>query len=180
MTALHPSRAALSSDAPAVVSVVARSNTGKTTLIESLIPEIQSLGLSVGVLKHHERPTLFDLPRKDTSRASEAGADVVVGVSPVQVATFQAVREPDLYEILKSSFNQVDLVLTEGYKSGNYPKLEVFRAERSSELLCPEESLLAVATDTELPVDVPQFGLDDASGIAAYLVAWLQATEMTQ
>jgi molybdopterin-guanine dinucleotide biosynthesis adapter protein len=132
------------------------------------------------VLKHHERPTLFDLPRKDTSRASEAGADVVVGVSPVQVATFQAVREPDLDEILKSSFNQVDLVLTEGYKSGNYPKIEVFRAERSSELLCPEEGLLAVVTDTELPVDVPQFGLDDASGIAAYLVAWLQAPELTE
>jgi molybdopterin-guanine dinucleotide biosynthesis protein MobB len=164
-------------DAPAVVSIVARSNTGKTTLIESLIPEIQSHGLSVGVLKHHERPTLFDLPRKDTSRVSLAGADVVVGVSPVQVATFRAAVEPDLDDILRSSFQDVDLVLTEGHRSGAYPKIEVHRAERSNELLCREDELLAAVTDVELPVHVPQFGLNDTRGIAAFLVRWLQTLD---
>jgi len=123
------------------VSVVAKSNTGKTTLLQSLIPELRALGLSVGVLKHHGHPAAFDMPGKDTFKLSATGADLVVGVSPVQVATFRTVDEPDLDEVL--------------------------------------QQLLAVATDVDLTLDVPQFGIDDARGLAAFLAMWISRANHT-
>ena len=68
-----------------------------------------------------------------------------------------------------------DLVITEGYKRGDYPKIEVHRAERSTELLCDFAELLALVTDTDWPTDVPQFALDDPVGLAAFLAAWLES-----
>ena len=80
------------SEMPPVVSFVAKSGTGKTTFLEDLIPLLKAEGLRVGLLKHHSHISSFDTPGKDTHRLAEAGADVVVGASPVQVATFR--REP--------------------------------------------------------------------------------------
>ncbi len=159
---------------PLVVSVVAKSNTGKTTLIEGLLPELKELGLRVGVLKHHHFLSSFDVPGKDTYRMAEAGADVVVGASPVQVAVF---RRQDgtgsLGALVAEHFGEMDLVLIEGYKRGAYPKIEVHRAARSDELICHEEELLALASDRSWPMSVPQFSLADTSGLAAFLDACL-------
>jgi len=179
LTARLPLRHAGSASGPPIVSVVAKSNTGKTTLLQSLIPELRALGLSVGVLKHHGHPAAFDMPGKDTFKLSATGADLVVGVSPVQVATFRTVDEPDLDEVLQSSFEGMDIVLTEGHKTGSYPKIEVHRAAHTSELLCTEEQLLAVATDVDLTLDVPQFGIDDARGLAAFLAMWISRANHT-
>jgi len=159
-------------DGPAIVSVVGKSNTGKTTLLEGVVPALRNRGVSVGVLKHHGHPTPFDMPGKDTYRLSAIGAEVVVGLSPIQVAVFRNVAEPDIDEVLRSSLGGVDLVLTEGYRRGPYPKIEVLRAERSARLLCTENELLAVVTDIDLPVQVPQFQIGDAQSVAAFLEAW--------
>jgi molybdopterin-guanine dinucleotide biosynthesis protein B len=158
-----------------VVSFVAKSNTGKTTFLEALIPELRALGVRVGALKHHSHPRPFDMPGKDTYRITEAGADVVVGMSPVQIATFRTVTEPDFVDVIRSSFADVDIVLTEGYKRGPYPKIEVCRAARSSKLMCSEDELLAVVSDGSFALSVPQFDLDDAAGVAAFLVGWTEA-----
>jgi len=159
---------------PAVVSVVAKSKTGKTTLLEALIPHLKSHGLNVGVLKHHHHLSSFDTPGKDTHRLAEAGADIVVGASPVQVATFRRQSgSDDLDAVISSHFADTDLVLTEGYKRGPYPKIEVHRAARSEELLCSPEEMLALVTDRTWSILVPQFDLDDASGLAGFLANWL-------
>jgi molybdopterin-guanine dinucleotide biosynthesis protein MobB len=158
---------------PAVVSVVAKSGTGKTTLLEALIPHLKTRGLRIGLLKHHSHLSSFDTPGKDTHRLAEAGADVVVGASPVQVAMFR--REPgstDLDEVIAQHLWDTDLVLTEGYKRGPYPKVEVHRSVRSDELLCSPEEMLALVTDREWPIPVPQFSLDDTAGLADLLLAW--------
>lgn len=163
------------STGPSVVSVVAKSNTGKTTLLEGLLPELKVLDLRVGVLKHHSHLSSFDAPGKDTYRLAEAGADVVVGASPVQVAVFRRENGSDrLEELIADHFGDMDLVLTEGYKRGPYPKIEVHRAARSDELICQEEELLALATDRSWPLSIPQFALSDTAGLAALLHAWLQ------
>lgn len=128
--------------------------------------------MSVGVLKHHGHPEPFDVPGKDTFRLSEAGADLVVGLSPVQVASFRQPTRMDLDEVISTMFTGVDLVLTEGYKHGPYPKIEVHREARSRDLLCEEHELLAIATDVPVPIDVPQFHIDDIEAIAAFLVRW--------
>jgi len=159
---------------PPIVSVVARSQTGKTTFIEKLLPELKQAGLRVAVVKHHHHTSSFDTPGKDTHRMAEAGADLVLGISPVQVATFS--REPgsaDLDAVIARHCADYDLVVTEGYKRGDFPKIEVHRAERSSELLCDFDEMLALVTDEEWDTEVPQFGLDDAGGVAALVIAWL-------
>jgi len=161
------------SSALPIVSVVARSNTGKTTVLERLLPALKRAGLRVAVVKHHHHTSSFDTPGKDTFRFAEAGADLVVGVSPVQVATFRReAGSEDLDAVIARHCAGYDLVLTEGYKRGDYPKIEVHRAARSSELLCDFGEMLALVTDTSWDTDVPQFALDDTAGLAAFLVAW--------
>ena len=159
---------------PPVVSVVARSTTGKTTLIEALLPELKSAGLRVAVVKHHHHTSSFDTPGKDTHRMAEAGADLVLGVSPVQVATFsREAGSHDLDSVIAHHCAGYDLVLTEGYKRGDYPKIEVHRAQRSTRLLCDFDEMLALVTDESWDTSVPQFALDDATGLAQFLVRWL-------
>jgi molybdopterin-guanine dinucleotide biosynthesis protein MobB len=165
----HPSR----TPAPPVVSFVAKSGTGKTTFLEQLIPELVARGLRVGVLKHHAHPTPFDVPGKDTYRLARAGAQVVVGACSVQVAVFrQEDGAANLEAVIARDLAGVDLVLTEGFKRGTYPKIEVHRSAHDPELLCNPGELLALVTDERLDVDVPQFALTDVAGVAAFLRDW--------
>ncbi len=164
-----------SATSPPIISIVARSQTGKTTLIEALLPELKSAGLRVAVVKHHHHTSSFDTPGKDTHRMAEAGADLVLGISPVQVATFsREAGSDDLDAVIARHCAGYDVVLTEGYKRGNYPKIEVHRAERSTELLCSFDEMLALVTDGEWDTSVPQFGLGDAPGLARLIADWLE------
>lgn len=152
---------------PAIVSIVAKSGTGKTTLLERLLPELRARGITVGVLKHHSHLSSFDVPGKDTYRLAAAGAEIVVGASPVQVAVFRRENgSSDLDAVIARHFEGVDLVLIEGYKRGGYPKIEVHRSERSDELLCGADEMLALVTDRHWDLPVPQFDLSDARGLA--------------
>ncbi len=160
---------------PPIVSIVAKSGTGKTTLLEKLLPELKGRGLAVGVLKHHSHLSSFDVPGKDTYRLADAGADVVVGASPVQVAVFRRENgSGDLDAVIARNFAGMDLVLTEGYKRGSYPKIEVHRSERSDELLCDPGEMLALVTDRPWDLPVPQFDLDDAAGLAEFLQQYVR------
>jgi molybdopterin-guanine dinucleotide biosynthesis protein B len=155
---------------PPVVSVVARSGTGKTTVLEGLVPALKARGVRVAVVKHHHHTSSFDTPGKDTFRLADAGADLVVGVSPVQVATFSRQQgSADLDAVIAETCVGYDLVITEGYKRGDYPKIEVHRSARSSELLCTFDEMLALVSDTPWDTEVPQFALDDADGLADFI-----------
>jgi len=159
---------------PPVISFVARSGTGKTTFLETLIPELRTRGLRVGVLKHHAHNTPFDVPGKDSYRLSQAGADIVVGACAVQVAIFrQEDGAVDLDRVIARHLGGTDLVLTEGFKRGGHPKIEVHRAACRAELRCTPDELLALVTDEPLDIDVPQFGLGDAAAMADFLLTWL-------
>jgi molybdopterin molybdotransferase len=159
---------------PPVVSFVAKSGTGKTTFLIKLIPELKARGLRVGVLKHHAHPTPFDVPGKDTYRLAQAGADVVVGASSVQVAVFhQKDGSADLDGIIARHFGELDLILAEGFKQGNYPKIEIHRSAHKAELLCEPGDLLAMVSDEPLACNLPQFDLEDAAAVADFLLAWL-------
>jgi molybdopterin-guanine dinucleotide biosynthesis protein MobB len=161
---------------PAVVSFVGRSGMGKTSFLEKLIPELKSRGLRVGVLKHHAHATPFDVPGKDTYRLAAAGADVVVGACSVQVAVFhQEDGAADLEGLVGRHFEGVDLVLAEGFKQRHFPKIELHRAAGpgSGVSLCEPGELLAVVSDVPLDNAAPRFDLEDAPGVADFLVAWL-------
>lgn len=154
-----------------VVSVVGRSHVGKTTLLEKLIVELKRRGYRVATIKHDVHGFEIDRPGKDTWRHAQAGSDLVVIAGPDRVAMIgRTPRELSLDEVVARLPLEVDIVLTEGYKRGDKPKIEVSRAACGRDLLSGEEELLAVATDQEYPeLRVPQFGLEDAKGIVDLL-----------
>ena len=152
-----------------LISIVGKSGIGKTMLIEKLVRELKSRGLRVAVIKHHAHTTPIDAPGKDSWRFAEAGADAVVVSSPVEIARFERVaRELTLAEIA-ARVEDVDLILTEGFKRETAPKIEVSRAERGTDLVARAEELIAVVSDHPIPLPVPRFDLDDGPGIAAFL-----------
>jgi len=154
------------SDIP-VICVVGRAKSGRTTLLEKLIRELKERGYRVGTIKHHSHAGFeVDQPGKDTWRHAQAGSDHVVIAAPDKIASIRRIdQEPGLYEIV-ATMTDVDVVLTEGYLRSGHHRIEVVRAERSSEPICQPEELLAVATDTTLAgYDVPQYKLEDAAGL---------------
>lgn len=149
-----------------IISVVGKSQVGKTTLLEKLIAELKRRGYRIGTIKHDIQGFEIDKPGKDSWRHAQAGSDAVLISSPKKVALIKGVdRERSLDELL-AYMEDVDLVLTEGYKKGDKPKIEVSRRARSQELLCREEELLALVTDQPFALDVPQFDLEDVAGLA--------------
>ncbi|MDI7274440.1 MAG: molybdopterin-guanine dinucleotide biosynthesis protein B [Anaerolineae bacterium] len=154
-----------------VVSVVGRSNVGKTTLLERLIAELKRRGYRVATVKHDVHGFEMDRPGKDTWRHAQAGSDLVVIASPQRFAMIgRTARELTLDEIVARLPVAVDIVLTEGYKGGDRPKIEVARAACGRELLCRAEELLALVSDEPHPeVGVPQYGPEDAEGLVDLL-----------
>ena len=132
-----------------VVCIVGKHNAGKTTLLEKLIPCLQQRGRRVAVIKHAAHGFSLDREGSDSWRLAQTGADAVVLSGPGNAVTL--CRLPD-----DASLPQVlgllpvmgfDLVLVEGYKSSDYPKIEVHRTALGPDLLLAEEQLAAVVTD---------------------------------
>jgi molybdopterin-guanine dinucleotide biosynthesis protein B len=154
---------------PPVVSIVGRSESGKTTLIELLIPELKRRGYRIGTIKHTHHALEVDQAGKDSSRHRAAGAHTVILASSGQIAMIKSIPSDSVTDLIKY-FNDVDLLITEGYKRGNTPKIEVLRAAVHTELLCrSDRELIAVATDANITVHVPVFRLDDPAPIAAFI-----------
>lgn len=150
---------------PPVISIVGKSGAGKTTLLEKLIAELKRRGYRVATLKHDVRDFDIDRPGKDSWRHAQAGSDHVVIACPTRIAHIQKLeRELSLPEIV-AGIQDADIVLSEGYKRGPAPKIEVNRAEQGRALLCQPGELLALVTDQAWDLDVPIFDLDDASGL---------------
>jgi molybdopterin-guanine dinucleotide biosynthesis protein B/molybdopterin-guanine dinucleotide biosynthesis protein len=156
------------------VSFVAKSGTGKTTLLEKVIAELKGRGYRIGVIKHDAHRFDIDHPGKDSHRLTAAGADTMLISSPAKLALVkQHEASPPIEELIATYFADVDIVLTEGFKKSGLPKIEVHRGERSATLLCRGEehdpSLLAVASDEPLSLDVPVLDLNDTGAVADFI-----------
>jgi molybdopterin-guanine dinucleotide biosynthesis protein B len=145
-----------------VISVVGKSGVGKTTALEQVIRELKRRGHRVGTVKHDTHGFDVDKPGKDSWRHSRAGSDAVVISGPRKMALIRQVDEEMPLDEIVHLMGDVDLVLTEGYKRGDKPKIEVTRKERGVELLCEAEELIGIMTDYPVDLPVPQFALDDA------------------
>ena len=152
-----------------VISIVGRSNCGKTTFLEKLIRELKSRGYRIGTIKHDVHGFEMDKPGKDTWRHSQAGADVVCISSPAKMAMIKKVPQELLLDEVVSFISDVDIIFTEGYKRESKRKIEVFRQAACDSPLCSKEELLAVAADIRLYEDIPCFPLDDAREMADFL-----------
>jgi molybdopterin-guanine dinucleotide biosynthesis protein B len=156
---------------PKVLSIVGRSNSGKTTLIERLIPKLTGRGWKVGTLKHDVHGFRMDHEGKDTDRHYESGALRVAISGPAELAYRERLAAPLASEtVVARFFEEVDLVLTEGYKTGSWPKVEVVRSARSPQPLCAgDPTLRAVVTDLPGPWPVPAFGLEETDALARWV-----------
>ncbi len=149
-----------------VIAFVGRSKSGKTTLLEKLIRELARRGYHVAAVKHTAHPIEPDAPGKDTYRFVQAGA----------VEAILAAPEMTLEEAL-AGVRDVDLVLVEGYKRADVPKIEVSRGQEAGSkmqdaggLVCAEdERLLAIVSDRRFDVDVPQFDVHDVVRLADWI-----------
>ena len=156
---------------PPVISIVGKSESGKTTLIEQLIPELKRRGYRIGIVKHAHHGFDMDRKGKDSYRHRQAGADTVMIASPGQIAMIKNVAGECLDDLLPY-FNDMDLLITEGFKSDRAPKIEIFRAERHRHPACLEDdTLMAMVSDTHLDVTIPQFSTADIQAITEFIVA---------
>ena len=156
------------------------SGIGKTTLLTQLIPALIQQGLRISVVKHAHHEFDIDHEGKDSFKLRQAGAVQMMVASRQRwalmtelVRTPHAENEPNLAHLLaQMDGNLTDLVLAEGFKHEAIPKIEVHRAE----FCTPSEdaNIIAIATDTHLPISIPQIDLNDINAIAAFIHTWLK------
>ena len=151
-----------------IVSIVGKSNSGKTTLIEKLIPELMKRGYKVATIKHNVHGFDIDHEGKDSWRHKKAGAQTTVISSADRVALIEDLdHDHSLDEIRDKYIKGADIILSEGFKGNPFPKIEIFRSELKRELLCKkEDNLLAVVSDVILDIGVPCLDINDITGIA--------------
>ncbi|WP_333873832.1 molybdopterin-guanine dinucleotide biosynthesis protein B [Methylobacter sp.] len=138
-----------------VLGFVAASGTGKTTLLTELIPILKQNGLRIGLIKHSHHDFEIDQPGKDSFRLRKAGASSVMLVSRYRraiITEFAPEKEPRLDDQLKQfDQSELDLILVEGFKAEQFPKIELHRSSFEKALLYPNDpDIIAIATDTTL------------------------------
>jgi len=150
-----------------IVSIVGKSNSGKTTLIEKMIGELVRRGWRVGTIKHNMHGFEIDHEGKDSWRHKKAGARTTVIASPHQVAVVEdADGDYEIRDLRDRYIRNVDIVLVEGYKKNPYPKIEVFRSVLKRERLCSvDDNLIALASDVPVEAEVPCLDLNDVPGL---------------
>jgi molybdopterin-guanine dinucleotide biosynthesis protein MobB len=150
-----------------IISIVGKSGSGKTTLLEDLIAELKRRGHKVAIVKHSHHADDLDLATKDTWRLTKAGSELSAINSLDHLAVYRRIDHYfDPQEISNFILWDYDLILTEGFKGSNYPKIEVHRREQGEDLLTDPQQLLALVTDEPLTVDVPQFSRNEVPRIA--------------
>lgn len=162
-----------------VLGFAAFSGTGKTTLLEKLIPQLAESGIRVGMVKHAHHEFDIDKPGKDSYRLRKAGAKQMLIASSKRQAfmTENATpQEPRLDELItRLDLEHIDLVLVEGFKHVPFPKIELHRKALGKTLLYPKDTdIIAVASDHLTDCgDLPALDINDTAAIAAFIIAWL-------
>ena len=156
---------------PPVIAFIGKPDSGKTTLLEKLIPELRRRGCRIGTIKHHVHAFEMDKPGKDTWRHKQAGASTVALSSPTGMGIIRDVDgDLTIEELVGRYYGDIDLVLIEGYKRLGLPKIEVFRkALHAKPLPDRDETWVAMVSDISCPTDLPCFGLEDVAGLADFL-----------
>jgi molybdopterin-guanine dinucleotide biosynthesis adapter protein len=154
-----------------IVSIVGKSGAGKTTLIEKLIPVFKSNGLKVGTIKHDVHGFEMDKPGKDSWRHKRAGAVATIISSPNQIGLVKDVEHDHKPEELLHFLSKMDIILTEGYKDGDKPKIEIFRPNVHQTPLCKnDENLIALVCDEIIDLGVPRFSTNDTNSIVDFVI----------
>ncbi|MGY6037853.1 molybdopterin-guanine dinucleotide biosynthesis protein B [Aeromonas sp. AE23HZ002T15] len=156
-----------------LLGFVAWSGTGKTTLLEQLIPRLRERGLRLGVLKHTHHQFDMDKPGKDSYRLRQAGASQVMAASSLRHALIRETPdgEPPFAELLASfDWSRLDLLLIEGFKHEHFPKIELHRAAIGRPLMFPTDpDVIALVSDDPLTTALPRFGFAALSPLCDFI-----------
>ena len=158
-----------------VYSFTAFSGTGKTTFIEKLIPELKQRGLRVGALKHDAHNFDVDYEGKDTWKMTKAGADITAIASKTKAAVMinRSIEPEDMLELMDG----VDIILAEGYSELGTKRILIYRAASMQPLRLSPDDCFALVTDTPIDTKTPVFGLEDAFGLANFIIADMKKSE---
>ena len=161
-----------------ILAVSGVKNSGKTTLITKLLPELKKRGLQVAVIKHDGHDFEADVPGTDSWKYAQAGADGTCVFSAKKYMVVKYAPAPSVEELV-GAFPEVDVILLEGFKYSEYPKIEVIRKGNSSESVCDPKNLLGIVTDltkADLDVngetlDIPLFGSEETERLTDYFLS---------
>ncbi|WP_457553645.1 molybdopterin-guanine dinucleotide biosynthesis protein B [Desulfobacula sp.] len=155
---------------PKIITIVGKSNSGKTTLLEKLIAHLTDKGYKIGSVKHVHDGFEMDKEGKDSWRHRKAGASATLVITENKVAiikddTTSYIEKMTLY------LSDMDIILAEGFKKQDLPKIEIFRTEsvHKNPLCMKDENLIAFVTNSDYKPDVPLFGLDDTQKLADFI-----------
>lgn len=161
-----------------ILAVSGVKNSGKTTLIASLLPKLKQKGLKTAVIKHDGHEFEADVPETDTWKFGQAGACGTLVFSRTKYMMVKYQLMPEMDELI-ACFPEADVILLEGFKYSEYPKIEVIRRENSSKSVCDPKFLLGIVTDlrreeleaegTVLPEELPFFDLDETGILADWI-----------
>ncbi len=166
--------------AVAVLGVVAYSGTGKTTLLQGVLPLLTKRGIRCAVVKHSHHDFEIDIPGKDSHRLRTAGAQQVLLASPHRrfwVEEGDGVSEPRLDELIaRLDLPHLDLVLVEGFREARLAKIEVCRPALGNPMLCRHDpDVIAVAADAEIQpaLAIPVLPLNRPEDVTAFIADWM-------
>ena len=165
-----------------VLGFVAYSGTGKTTLLAKLIPLLKSQGLRIGLIKHAHHQFEIDQPGKDSYVLRQAGAEQVLIASKHRWALIKETKdfeEPHLETLLTQiDSNTLDLILVEGFKHENFPKIELYRPSLGNPLTFPQDdSVIAIATDEPLSTHLPTLDINNVALIAEFVGNYIKSSD---
>jgi molybdopterin-guanine dinucleotide biosynthesis protein MobB len=155
-----------------VISFVARgTNSGKTYLLERLIPELKRRGRKVAAIKHAMHQHSIDPEGKDTFKFAQRGADRIILFSPEGFLMYEA-KHPETDYLYTIASQGVDIVLVEGFKSGPFKKIEVFNEELYATPLCreqPSPDYIAIVSRESMDSSIPHFRFEDIDAITTFI-----------
>lgn len=158
---------------PIVFAVSGIKNSGKTTLIEKLVKALTSRGYQVGVIKHDGHEFVADHEGTDSFRHKKAGAKNVIVYSRTKLMMIEEKEDPSI-EALLDLQKHMDIIILEGMKYSEFPKIEIVRGAVSRESVCNPETLIALVTDTSLSLpNIKRIELDDFNGILECVMTYI-------
>ncbi|EHE6946120.1 bifunctional molybdopterin-guanine dinucleotide biosynthesis adaptor protein MobB/molybdopterin molybdotransferase MoeA [Vibrio cholerae] len=160
-----------------LLGFAAYSGTGKTTLLEALLPKLTAAGLRIGLLKHAHHDFDVDKPGKDSYRLRKAGASQMLIASRNRHALMTETPDAEAefaYLLTRFDAEKLDVILVEGCKNIAFPKIELHRAEVGKPWLYPhDENIIAIAADETVETDLPQMHINDLDAIADFVLDYV-------